>query len=51
VPGTGLGLAVVKKALEVQHGTIVVDSELGHGTSFTVTIPRRLANVEATLTP
>ncbi len=51
VPGTGLGLAVVKKALDVQQGTIKVESELGRGTLFQVTIPRRLGNIDTTLTP
>jgi signal transduction histidine kinase len=50
LPGSGLGLAVVKKALDVQHGTIEVQSELAHGSTFLVTIPRRLANVDTTLT-
>jgi signal transduction histidine kinase len=50
LPGTGLGLAVVKRALDVQQGTITVESELGRGSAFHVTIPRNLANVEITLT-
>lgn len=50
VAGTGLGLAVVKKALDVQHGSIRVESELGRGTAFFVTIPRRLTNIDTTLT-
>jgi signal transduction histidine kinase len=51
LPGTGLGLAVVKRALDVQHGSIDVKSELGQGTAFTVRIPRRLTPVDTTLTP
>jgi signal transduction histidine kinase len=50
VPGTGLGLAVVKKALDVQEGSIRVESELGRGTAFFVTIPRRVTNIDTTLT-
>ncbi len=38
-PGTGLGLAIVKKALDVQGGQIALESEIGAGTTFTVTLP------------
>jgi signal transduction histidine kinase len=40
VKGSGLGLAVVKKAVEVQNGTVEVETRLGHGTKFIVRIPR-----------
>jgi signal transduction histidine kinase len=43
IKGSGLGLAVVKKALDVQNGTIEVESQLGRGSKFTVHIPRNLA--------
>ncbi|HEY9826963.1 MAG TPA: HAMP domain-containing sensor histidine kinase, partial [Stenomitos sp.] len=39
LPGTGLGLAVVKKCLERHGGNIQVQSEVGVGTTFRVTIP------------
>jgi signal transduction histidine kinase len=51
LPGSGLGLAVVKRALDVQRGSISVESELGRGTVFLVKIPRRLTNIDTTLTP
>jgi two-component system, NtrC family, sensor kinase len=37
--GTGLGLLVTRKLVEEHHGDIRVDSTLGEGSSFTVTIP------------
>ena len=38
--GTGLGLALTKKIVEFQQGTIAVESELGKGSTFTVILPR-----------
>jgi signal transduction histidine kinase len=40
--GTRLGLAGVKKCLEIHRGEITVESELGVGTTFTVRIPQNL---------
>jgi two-component system phosphate regulon sensor histidine kinase PhoR len=37
--GTGLGLSIVKHAVEQMGGTVTVDSRLGAGTKFAVTIP------------
>jgi two-component system phosphate regulon sensor histidine kinase PhoR len=39
IRGTGLGLVLIKAAVEAHHGTIDVESELGRGTSFTVSLP------------
>ena len=38
--GNGLGLALVKKVIDVLGGKISVSSELGKGTVFTVTLKR-----------
>ena len=40
---TGLGMAIGKKLLDSMEGTIAVESEKGAGTTFTVTIPHRIA--------
>ena len=37
--GTGLGLAIVRHVAEAHGGTVAVDSELGHGSTFIVTLP------------
>jgi len=37
--GTGLGLSSVKKMVESYSGTITVDTEVGKGTTFTLTLP------------
>ena len=39
IQGTGLGLAIVKKCIDLHQGDIQVNSELGKGTMFTVTLP------------
>jgi signal transduction histidine kinase len=39
-PGFGLGLAIAKSIVENMGGTVSADSELGEGTTFTVTVPR-----------
>ena len=42
VEGTGLGMSIVKRLVDLMKGTIHIESELGHGTDIIVTIPFRL---------
>lgn len=50
VQGSGLGLAVVKRAVEAQNGSVEVSSQLGSGTTFVVRLPLADA-VTGTLQP
>jgi signal transduction histidine kinase len=40
IGGTGLGLSIVKKCVDLHKGQITVNSVVGQGTKFTITLPR-----------
>jgi two-component system sensor histidine kinase/response regulator len=45
ITGSGLGLSIVKKVLEMYKGTIKVDSTPDIGSAFTIRIPKKLINI------
>ena len=47
--GSGLGLAIVRSIVEMHEGEIDLASEVGRGTEFTITLPRRLERRTDTL--
>jgi signal transduction histidine kinase/CheY-like chemotaxis protein len=49
--GTGLGLALVKKFVELQGGAVSVDSALGRGSTFSFTLPGRSRAAVVTRAP
>jgi len=40
IPGTGLGLNIIKYHLELIHGEISFESTVGKGSSFTIKLPK-----------
>ncbi|MDQ6630334.1 MAG: ATP-binding protein, partial [Verrucomicrobiota bacterium] len=46
-PGTGMGLAIVRKGIERMNGRVGVESKLGRGSRFWIELPRPLSEIEA----
>lgn len=51
IPGTGIGLSIAKKMIELHRGDIWVESVEGEGTTFTFKVPTHLKNINSNSQP
>ena len=51
VEGTGIGLSLVRGLVELQRGTVEIDSELERGTTVTIRLPRSVAGTAVDQSP
>ncbi len=51
VPGFGMGLAIVHGVVKAMNGTVDVESEMGKGSTFTVSLPIEFSKHEETIIP
>ena len=49
IEGSGIGMGITKKLVELMNGTIEVKSKQGEGSTFTLTVPCRKASKEETM--
>ena len=40
ITGSGLGMSIVKEIIELHHGHITIESNLGHGTRISLALPQ-----------
>jgi PAS domain S-box-containing protein len=50
VENTGIGLSIVKKIVEINGGSVSVESEVGKGSTFVFTLPKRTSDIAFALT-
>lgn len=51
VEGTGIGLSLVRGLVDLHRGTVAIDSELDHGTTVTIRVPRSVSGAVVDSSP